>query len=324
MRTVLVTGVGAIIGYGVLKSLRSAAPSIRLIGIDIYADAVGQEWADVFEVAPYTSDERYREWLKEIIEREAVDLVIPCIEQDLHYYSDHRAMFKELDVSVMLNSAYLIDLTKDKWLFHEEMKKIGSKARIDSYLSGDFSTLAERLGLPFMLKPRKGYASKGLVVVRSEKEFAANQSLLGDVLIAQPLVGDDEHEFTVAVFGDGEGGVSATISLQRRLAIDGSTAKASVASDSSLDLVVSELCQHFKPIGPTNLQFREVEVGWKLLEINPRISSSTSLRTAFGYNESKMCLDYFLDGKKVNQPSIRKGSASRYIADRVVYDSHNF
>ncbi|MBX2847254.1 MAG: ATP-grasp domain-containing protein [Acidiferrobacterales bacterium] len=323
MTTVLVTGVGAIIGYGVLNSLRAADPSIRLIGADIYSDAVGQEWADSFVVAPYTSADHYSQWLEQVIKEYSIDLLIPCIEQDLHYCSDHRADLMALGVKVVLNNAELIDLTKDKWHFHQEMKKISSSARIESYLEGSFSALSDLLGLPFMLKPRKGYASKGLIIVRSEADFIANEARLGDVLMAQPLVGHDDDEYTVGVFGDGAGNVCSSIALRRRLAIDGSTAKAWVVQDSSLDEVVSDLCSHFAPVGPTNLQFRKVIDGWKLLEINPRISSSTSLRTAFGYNESMMCVDFFLKDQQISQPVLRSGSASRYIADRVVYDSDN-
>ena len=138
---------------------------------------------------------------------------------------------------------------------------MGTKARINSYIEGDFTTLSDRLGLPFLLKPRKGYASKGHVGVKAEQDFAEHKEYFGNVLMAQPLVGDDSQEFTVGVFGDGTGSVNATVTLQRQLAIDGSTAKASVANHPSLDLIVKELCLHFKPIGPTNLQFRKVKNG---------------------------------------------------------------
>ena len=78
MTTVLVTGVGAIIGYGVLNALRNADPAIKLIGADIYSDAVGQEWADDFVVAPYTSDDGYAKWLEGVVRKYDVDLIIPC------------------------------------------------------------------------------------------------------------------------------------------------------------------------------------------------------------------------------------------------------
>lgn len=34
------------------------------------------------------------------------------------------------------------------------------------------------------------------------------------------------------------------------------------------------------------------QTDWKMKEINPRISSSTSIRAAFGYNEAEMCVSY--------------------------------
>ncbi len=57
----------------------------------------------------------------------------------------------------------------------------------------------------------------------------------------------------------------------------------------------------------------------KLLEINPRISSSTSIRTAFGYNECAMAVEYYLEGKTPKQPVIRPGRAVRYTEDLIFY-----
>ncbi|MDH5765820.1 MAG: ATP-grasp domain-containing protein [Gammaproteobacteria bacterium] len=324
MITVMVTGVGAIIGYGVLRSFHKLDRDIRLIGTDIYPDAVGQAWSDRFFVAPLTSSDGYLAWLEKTIAENNVDLVIPGIEQDLHFFSDHRDIFSESSVSVVLNEHRLINLTRDKWLMHQELASINSDARIDSYLEGDFHTLSKKLKLPFILKPRHGYASKGMIRVHDEMDFMLSAEKLGHDLMAQPIIGCDEEEYTVGVFGNGLGTVNAFIVFKRRLAADGSTVKAWVRHDEQLYEVVSTLCAHFKPIGPTNLQFRKHGDCWKLLEINPRISSSTSLRTAFGYNEAEMCLDYYLDGKVITQPEVRGGFAARYIEDYIVYDRDHF
>jgi carbamoyl-phosphate synthase large subunit len=323
MTTVLVTGVGAIIGYGILRSLRQTSRPLRLVGTDIYSDAVGQAWVDDFVQAPLTSGANYLEWLKKTIADKQVDLVIPGIEQDLYCYASNRALFHELGVVVVLNDEHLMSLSSDKWLMHEELRRISSPTRIPSYLSGDFPTLVDNMGTPFLLKPRMGYASKGLVRVASAEQFAIHSADLGPRLMAQPIVGNDDEEYTVAAFGDGSGQVNASIVLRRRLAADGSTAKAWVASSAGLDEVVRSLCRHFKPVGPTNLQFRRDGDTWKLLEINPRISSTTSIRTAFGYNEAEMCVDYFLGGKTITQPELRPGFATRYIEDRIIYDCDN-
>jgi len=322
--TVLVTGVGAIIGYGVLRSLRDDGKKLCLIGTDIYPDAVGQAWADHFVLAPLTSSGDYSNWLEETIVKYKVDLVIPGIEQDVHYFSDHRELFDRLAVKSVINNQKLVNLTRDKWLMHEELRRIGSNTRIPSCLEGSFDHLSGTLGLPFILKPRCSYASKGLVKINNQIDFDIFASKLGNDLMAQPVIGSDDEEFTVAVFGDGQGQVLAQIIMQRRLAADGSTSKAWIRQDQSLNDTVSLLCAHFKPIGPTNLQFRRDKEHWKLLEINPRISSTTSIRTAFGYNEAAMCLDFYLANKTITQPKIKPGFSVRYIEDYIVYDRNNF
>lgn len=320
----MVTGVGAIIGYGMLKSLRQADPSMRLVGTDIYRDAVGQAWADVFEQAPYTSSPDYPAWLRDVVKRHKVDLLIPGIEQDVQRLSTEPEVLCGMPVKVVLNDAGLVRLTRDKWLMHQELLRMDEAARIPSYIKGSYESLVERLGLPFILKPRQSYASKGLVKITCRADFMAHGASLGEVLLAQPLIGSDDQEYTVGAFGDGLGGVACSITLQRRLSLDGSTAKAWVRHDSSLDEVVRRLCTRFRPLGPTNLQFRFDGTNWKLLEINPRISSTSSLRTAFGYNEGAMCLDFFLGGRLPQQPEIRPGFAVRYIQDYVVHDRDHF
>lgn len=324
MSTILVTGVGAIIGYGLLRSLRAADSSLRLVGADIYPDAVGQVWSDAFVQAPLTSNPDYLDWLKSVVDTHKVDLIIPGIEQDLHRYSDERDAMVGWRSRTVLNRSRLVNLSRDKWLMHEELASIGEPCVIPSHVSGTFDELASLLGLPFLLKPRKSYASKGIVLVGDRATFEAHRHQLGMRTIAQPVIGTPEHEYTVGVFGDGEGRASASIALRRVLASDGSTLKAWVCEPDGLGQVVDRLCSHFKPTGPTNLQFRLARDGWKLLEINPRVSSSTSLRTAFGYNEGAMCVDFFLDGRLPKQPALRTGFATRYIEDHVIHDRDHF
>lgn len=318
MTTVMVTGVGAIIGYGVLRALRSARPDIRLVAADIYPDAVGRVWADHFELAPLTASVDYSTWLKGLIVEHRVDLVIPGIEQDAHFLSDHRENVP--GTRLALNNRALVDTCKDKLSLHDALAAHDDEARIESLTSGTYEELENALGLPFILKPRRGYASKGIVKVAKLSDFQPHADRIGSALIAQPLIGDDNEEYTVGAFGDGCGAVLASIAMRRRLSGQGATDKAWVVSDLTLDAVVARLFAIFRPIGPTNLQFRKTKAGWRLLEINPRISSSTSIRAAFGYNEAAMCVAYYLDGARVKQPSIRQGSAVRYIEDWVCYD----
>lgn len=319
MTTVLVTGTGAIIGYGVLRALRSV-PGLRVVATDIYSHAVGQHFADDFVQAPMTSHPGYGEWLTETIRQMNVDLVIPCIEQDVAWLARSALAGTLPPARFCLNDPDAIELCADKAAFDAFLSAIGSNVRIPTLHQGNFTEIASVLGLPFLLKPRRGYASKGIVKVATEADFLPHHPHLGSSYIAQRIVGTDEAEFTVSAFC-AKGTVRATIALRRQLAPDGSTARAVRVPDIPFASTMADLAQRLNLDGPSNFQFRMTGEKLYLLEINPRISSATSIRNAFGFNEAAMAIDYFLHGKPVHQPPLRAGSAIRYIEDIITYDT---
>lgn len=321
----MVTGVGAIIGYGILREVKKSDDRHYLVGADIYSDAVGQAWCDSFEQAPYTSAPEYLNWLKSIIKKYQVDLIFLGIEQDLYFLVNHIEEVNALGCKIVINNPTLIALTKDKWLIYEKLKKNDDASLIPTRLEGEYDEIVKSYGLPFLLKPRSSYASKGIVKVKQNKDFESNKKELGHNLMIQPIIGTDNEEYTVSAFGNGKGGFSSLIALRRTLASDGSTAKARVVQpNEELKNTLKGLCLHFKPIGPTNFQFRKVDEQWFLLEINPRISSTTSIRAAFGYSEPQMCIDFYLNNKTPEQPLIKGGFAARFIEDNITYDGTNF
>lgn len=319
-KTVLVSGASGIVGYGILRSLRKADADLRLVGTTIYDDSPAQAFCDIFELAPPTKDPGYASWLKETIAKHAVDLAIPGIEADLYRWlelADELAAASP--VKVLMNDRSLVALCRDKWTFYQEIAKTRRPWVIDTALDADFDALCERLGLPFLLKPRQGFAAKGHVRVDSRETFAAHCDRVGPVLMAQPIIGSEHEEFSTSAFCDGCGGLHAHMTLRRKLAPEGFTDRADVVSAHDIDVAVRELCAIFKPLGPTNFQFRRHDGVVKLLEINPRISSATSIRAAFGYNESAMSVAYFLEGKAPAQPVVRTGHAVRYVEDLIFY-----
>jgi carbamoyl-phosphate synthase large subunit len=100
----------------------------------------------------------------------------------------------------------------------------------------------------------------------------------------------------------------------------GNTQEAEVVNDSTIEEASMALTALFRPIGPTNYQFRKEAGVAYLLEINPRFSSSNSLRTAFGYNEAEMAIEYFLLNQRPPVPHILSGIAWRYSEDFVIHD----
>jgi carbamoyl-phosphate synthase large subunit len=319
MKNILVSGASGIVGYGILRSLKRSGKELRLIGTTIYDDSIAEAFCDIFEKAPPTDDPKYLNWLLDIINKHDIKLLFPGIEVDMYKWVEHIPAIEKGGAKALLNRAELISLCKDKWLFYESLKGIKSPYRIETTLESDFDALVNTFSLPFLLKPRRGFGSKGIVKVNDRDTFLRHSPGIGPVLMAQEFVGNDNEEYTTSAFCDGNGGFYCSMTLRRKLSKDGFTEKAEVVELDGINEAIRTLCNHYKPEGPTNFQFRVHNGMLKLLEINPRISSATSIRSAFGYNESQMAIEYFLEGKTLCQPVIMSGKAIRYVEDFIHY-----
>ena len=320
MTTVLVSGASGIVGYGILRSLKMSKRPMKLIGTSIHTDSVAPGFCNVFEVAPRTDASGYLDWLLAVLRKHQVDVAIPGIDADMYRWADHVAEIEAVETKVVINSGDLISICSDKWKFYQRLLELRLPYAIPSYLEMDFNFLKEKCGLPFLLKPRRGFGSKGIVVVETAEQLTEIAPTKHATLMAQPIVGRDDEEFTVSAFCDGHGGYPASMALRRKLSRDGFTEKAEVVNQAAFSEAIRDLCQVFCPVGPTNFQFRNTDHGLKLLEINPRISSSTSIRAAFGYNESLMAVEMALEHRMPGQPEIKRGRAVRYTEDFIFYD----
>lgn len=312
----LVTGVGTIIGYGIINSLRQSKYDVHIVGMDMNPDAVGKHWCDEFVVARPAVAKDYILFLKNTIDNYNIDIVLLGIEQDMNRISSSRKELGDYLNKIVINNENVIDFTNDKWKTFEFLSEHGLPA-IDSVLERDYNKLKEYFGGDFLVKPRRSYSSRGIKIIKDEPTFNYYKYLNGDEMMAQRICGDNDHEYTAAAFCYGNGKCSKPIILKRKLSFEGSTLTAEVVDNKSIEGSIYKLTELLKPCGPTNFQYRLEGDTAYLLEINPRISSSTSLRTAFGYNEAEMAIDFLVSKKPEVFPQIQKGKAVRYIADFV-------
>lgn len=318
--TILVTGVGAIIGYGILNILRKNVPGVRLIGTDIYPDAVGQHFCNKFIQAHRFDAPDFFEFFEGIILDNDVDLVFFGTEQEMYKVADSRERLAGIYEKFVLNTPEIIHYSLDKYSTFQFLTSQGLPA-IPSRIDGNYEETAKEFGTPFLLKLRHSYASKGMAVIENEEDFVYWRKKAGDQFMVQKLIGDKQHEYTAAVFGLGDGTSLRPFILKRQLSGEGATAKAEVIESPEMEEQIRKLVALLKPKGPTNFQFRKHDGVYYLLEFNPRISSATSIRAAFNYKEPVMCLDFYLHKQIPTIESLRKGHAVRYIADWIDYVS---
>lgn len=316
---ILVTGVGAIIGYGIIKSLKLSKYHVKIIGVDINEDAVGKHWCDEFYQGKLANSDEFLPFIHSIVEKEYIDLIIPGIEQDIDAFLNHYSNFK---VPIVLNSLKSYEICNDKYHTFILLENLNLLS-IKSHRGGSVNLNdIEQLGEKFIMKPCVSYAGKGVQVHSDAKDVL--KYIENENFIFQEYINTGK-EVTISIFGLKTGEFCNPIAFERELGPDGATHKAKVIDVNEFLHEIETICSYIKPIGPTNFQFiyHEKYQKYVLLEINPRISSSTSIRTAFGVNEAEMCLEHYILSKKPCIKKPKSGRAQRFIDEVVTYDSNN-
>jgi len=314
---VAVTGVGAIIGQGIVRSLRLSDRPVHVVGIDRNAESLGPQFCDAFYAKPThnESSEEYIAFWNKLLTDENIDLVLPGLEVDVFFLDSHRDSLNKQSAVLGLNQTKLINLARDKWRMGLELDKLDMPV-IPAVLSDDWEVCKAELGEPpFLLKPREGNGSRGMAQIHDVRDLEYWSRKSGENYMIQKLIGSDDEEYTVGAFGFGDGESLDPIVFKRRLSGAGNTQYAEVIEHKVIENAVRKLSAHFKPLGPTNYQFRMEDGIAYLLEINPRLSSSTSLRAGFGYNEAEMSLGFYLDNAHPKMPKVTKGRGWRYSED---------
>lgn len=313
----VVTGVSALIGQGIVSSLRHNN-DFQIVGVDKkysqYANKLCSKFIQKPNV-PENSPSYLDFWIK-LIDDLNISLIFPGISHDVNFFSKNYNHFERNGCKIVLNNLALISICNDKLKFHQRLNAHGIQT-IPTSITSDWLELEENLGSPpYLIKPRNGEGSEGVFFINDRDDLKYwTKKNKGNYLL-QMVVGDDENEFTVGTFGLGEGELLDNIIIMRRkLSRAGNTVFAEVVDCEIIELEVRKLAKIFNPIGPTNFQFRLHEGHPFLLEINPRFSSSTSLRVSFGYNEPIMAVSYYIHGIKPKTVEHEKGIIERQWMD---------
>lgn len=328
MRSILVTGVGALIGQGIIQALNSSVErkNITLIGIDRNKNTHARFLCDKFVQKPCLNETsaEYLDFWHNFIRIEKIELILPGIEDDVIFLNKYRENSVR-NLPALINSEKTLAIGLDKYALFE-FAELNNILTIPTVLASNFKANQKfDLGQKNMIaKPRASNGSRGMYRFEEPRdvvEFLENRSIKElNEYIVQPYIGSDIEEYTVSIFGFGDGTYQGPIAFKRLLAKEGFTkyAKTVVATDEMLHSI-DTVANNCMPIGPTNFQFRKHNNRCFLMEINPRFSSTTSVKASFGFDEAHMSMGFFFDGEKDFKLSIVNGEAWRHTCDFIKY-----
>jgi len=346
---VLVTAVGGG-GHGeqILKALRQAAPgNYRLFGGDMNPQCPQLALVDEAFMLPPAAHSEFIDAVLAICSKFGIQAVFHGCEPELLAYSTARRRFEQAGILLPINRADVIQLCMDKLKTSEFLEREGF-APLRYRVLEDPANLDEIDWFPLVVKPFKGTgASKDVFIVQSMKQLRGIAQFLEvsaeKPLMMQEYVGTDEQEFTVGVLHDLDGAFINSVVLRRELksALNLRTVVPNVTGRTELGkrLVVSSGISHgeighFRDVatscekiaaalgvrGAINIQGRVDHTGkFRVFEINPRFSGTTSLRALVGYNEPDVLLRKHLRGEKVETRfAYRTGFILRSLTESVM------
>jgi len=344
---VLVTAIGGS-GHGeqILKALRMADPGrYRIFGADINPNCPQFSLVDHAIIVPPASDPKFIDVVLAICRKFKILAVFHGCEPELRSYSAARQQFFDAGVLLPINNCEVINLCMDKCLTGDFLSQRGFSPPV-SRLVTTFTEALHVAPFPLIVKPHIGTgASKDCFVLQDPRELQAILDFLkvgtGNPLLIQEYVGTPESEFTVGVLHDLDGQYINSIAIRRelksalnlRISVPNQTGrlelgpKLVVSSGISMGEVgkfpeVTEVCKRIAleldVRGAINIQGRLTSDGFKVFEINPRFSGTTSLRALMGYNEPDILLRHHLAGERITPDfPYRSGMVLRSLSESV-------
>ncbi len=312
--TVVVTGVGAPVGVGIIKSLRASNLPLRIIGVDSEPLAQGLFRVERAHLIPSArqNPDAYFNALVKISQREGADILFSGWEGELPMLAERKAEFEERTGTILPLAPDATLKALDKWLTAKVLAVFGVPVP-DTVLPTERAQLKDfchNHAFPYIMKPQRSSGGRGLVLVHTDAELEFFSHYICDPVVQEQLLPDDK-EYTIGVFIQTDGKPGGALALKRSLSGGLSYRMESDKNTDACDLAI-KAAKAMGLIGAVNVQMRLTSTGFKVFEINPRFSSATCVRAYFGLNEPELTIRHFILGEEISPPEVKEGICLRF------------
>lgn len=283
---VLVTGAG---GAAAVTLIRSLAPEHDVVAADIDPLAVGLYLvpADRRALLPRGDDPSFVDALLTLARRSEADLVIPTVDVELPQVAARIADFESLGAAVLVESLATLDRCQDKLALVDVCRDV---VRVPTTVLLEESTTEQdlaALGLPYIVKPRRGAGGRGFAVISSTADLHLVPR--DGTMIAQELLPGEEYSIDVLARPDGH--VVASVPRRRDKVDSGIAVAGRTVKDEALEEFGRAVARVIGATGVVNVQARRARDGTPaLLEVNARFPGTMVLTQAAGVDMPRLAV----------------------------------
>jgi carbamoyl-phosphate synthase large subunit len=304
----LVTGANGDIAEAIGRILKTSFPQAVVDGADCRGTFPGDLLFDSMHYLPDVRAPDFPDSFRSLAS--GYDRVIPVPEPELVALARQDDAWRAA-VPLVMNAPWVISTFCDKletarWL--EQHGGFGARtARLQDITVGD---------LPIIAKPRGGWGSKGVEVVRSPERLAAVRAEASGDWIAQEFLDAPQQEYTCAIAKDGA--VVNTVTMRRTMQ-GGFTKQATIVEDPSIEGMLRTIADTLPGRAFINVQLRLIRGEPRVFEINPRFSSTAMMRHLAGFKDVVWILNA-LDGQPMQPAKSRPGTTIIRMSREIVVE----
>ncbi len=303
---------------------------VRIIGVDMQRDGIGNHIVDVFYQVPPRKDPTYIESLLDICKKESIDVYYALGEEEAISSSENKTAFADIGTSVITpGTSQMLAIATNKCLWHDFFTKRGiPHANYRKIESVDMiATAAHELGYPdrdIMVKPAISKGGRGARIITandlsqeyytdSSSEF--KMSLESFITMLSPLKGGYFIQLLAMEYLPGTYYSVDVLSKNGRIIyaipkirIAGTASNTTVGqvdmNPDTIDLA-RQVCKEFNF---SYLQNYEMKLNFNgqpmIYDINPRGGASLALCAAAGVNIAYYAIKMAL-GEDIPQTSVK-------------------
>ena len=320
----------------------------RLILTDLNPDMRSQKIANAFYASPATKSDDYLDFMLKLCSRENVNAILPGKAADAVFFSEHKSLFSNAGVSVIVPDSDSVKNAVDKALSFDILRKAGISvpdSREITTIDG-FKDACRQLGYPqrpICIKPSKYPSESGrgfrildprvnvykrmfweqpadlyYVSVETVLEAMVREETFPPQLVMEYLPDD---EYSVYCFCE-NGEALYTIPNRRISLYQMSTMEAVVEANPEVEMISRKICEIFNFDFCVNIQLKyAMDKKPKVVEINPRMAGTIMLPVMAGVDmvhyaiQKSLGRPYPRDARVKYGTRIKREFISRYYGE---------
>ena len=283
MKTVLVTAIGTVTSSTVVKTLK-AVGGFHIIGADInnqYEIATSLD-VDEYYKFPYATNDDYIPFILDFCRDHKVDYYFAVIDKEVTSISKSRDRFALIGTKLCVANYEFVEICHYKDRFCRWIEEHIPEISIKTYSSFQEAAGAE---YPLFIKPVEGVASSGCRMIGSYEELklAVRDDSIGRDFVVQDYV--NGMNITVDCIRNRKTGQKMQVQRKELLRnANGCGTAVELFEDRRLTEICDFLMESLDLNGTANIEFFDTGKGYKIIEINPRLSAGAVYSCMAGIN----------------------------------------